>query len=465
MEQDQKQDAVRIDVNLKVNYDAWKPDVFEQDHKETTLATAWVEIGNLVRFPVSMKKYRDRKDNKMKWFISYPQKKKGESYENMVYPSSMELRQQIEKAVGEKLVETIMPNRKMIPVRNVRISLLKPERTGSSVVDRGVASIELGGLTINGIMVKEGKNGLFIQMPQYRSTDGWKDSIYAIDRVNQKDIQREVLYAYGKAWLIKEYALEQRQGILSEEIERAALEISCGIRPENIKLSIPPAAEAAAAIQSEVTAEAEKEQEVNRPEITTEQQTQGEEKSEVRADVQTEDKEEAEDIEEAVTPDAPELLPAAEAVEMFLAAYDAGDHDALMTVSQHSKFALDEPEYYADGSLILQNASMSDGKTRITLAFANEYDTDRPWREGSKVSITIYMLIELSKGNRTEPYKYMDMTCKTKEEADQAYAALFECWNTLTRQEIPPVRPDITAPVPEDAVSVGTDPERQQPRL
>lgn len=443
-----KAEDIRIDVHLKINQDAWAPGVMEQDHKETTLATAWVELGNFIRFPVSMKKFRDRESNKMQWFISYPQRKKGDKYESMVYPSDPDLKQRIETALFEEFRRKIAPSIKRIPATNIHVSLLDEEKAEGTVINRGVASIELGGITINGIMIKEGKNGLFVQMPQYRSTDGWKDSIYAIDRENQRDIQYQVLSAYGEEWMIKEYGLEQQSELWDMKLERAVFMIATGTPPEKVKpVKLPTASDALEAVQSDMAQETKIEEQPEEKEINVEQQTEREK--------------EIEPDQETVTQAAPELISASEAVEMFLAAYDAGDREAFMIVPQVAPLTYSEPFFTDDQStLILQMADVSDGKYKIRLVFENEYEPNRPWKEGKAIHMNIRGVIESNRHSMGQ-YNYMDMACNTKEEAEQSYATLFEFWKNLTHQD--DLRP--VMPVPTETESVEPDPNQQQPRL
>ena len=70
------------------------------------------------------------------------------------------------------------------------------------------ASVQLLGLTINGITIKKGQRGYFINMPQYKSSDGYHDVIYAIGKAMQKKISECVLQEYQKIMGVPNFGTE-----------------------------------------------------------------------------------------------------------------------------------------------------------------------------------------------------------------------------------------------------------------
>ena len=65
----------------------------------------------------------------------------------------------------EKLFAQSVPD---VKIDDVRITKLD-KRTDATVQNVGIATVKMYGITINGIMIKEGKDGLFMRMPQYKS--------------------------------------------------------------------------------------------------------------------------------------------------------------------------------------------------------------------------------------------------------------------------------------------------------
>lgn len=56
--------------------------------------------------------------------------------------------------------------------------------------------MKMYGLTINGIMIREGRKGLFVQMPQYQSRGQYRDTVYGITTAIQHKIEDTVLERY-----------------------------------------------------------------------------------------------------------------------------------------------------------------------------------------------------------------------------------------------------------------------------
>lgn len=58
---------MNIKANMRVDFDSFK--------NTTTVATGWVEIEGIFKFPVSVRKWLDDKSGKEMMFVSYPQRK------------------------------------------------------------------------------------------------------------------------------------------------------------------------------------------------------------------------------------------------------------------------------------------------------------------------------------------------------------------------------------------------------
>ena len=167
---------------------------------ENPLARGWVEINEAIKFPVRVMKYTDKEDGRVKAFVSLPQRKNGEKYEEVVHPVSNEIRDEVQNAVLAEL-ENALTNQVILNehVTDVRVNLLKePVRTGSIQLV-AMASITLCGFRINGIQIKESGKGTFVQMPQHKAGNEYRDTIYGTTAPVQQEIREKVLKAYEDA--------------------------------------------------------------------------------------------------------------------------------------------------------------------------------------------------------------------------------------------------------------------------
>ena len=182
---------MKIEVQIKIN----------QDLSQSDAANGWIEIEDMIKFPFRLRKYKDKKDGKEKTFITYPQRKTEEGYASVVYPANADVRKVIEEAVYEKFNQEFRKQMQLDQptIESVRVTLLDQEPKGNrKVVKRGIASIKVAGLVINGILIKEGKKGLFVEMPRHSSGENYKDTVYATTSMAQNTIRSEVLYWYEK---------------------------------------------------------------------------------------------------------------------------------------------------------------------------------------------------------------------------------------------------------------------------
>lgn len=204
---------MNIDVNVKVDEEKIASKV------GNVVASGWVEIENCIKFPVKVRKYIEEGTGKEKLFVSYPQRKNGNRYEGIIYPHDVNVRKEIEETVLERVTAEIMKGIDLPVIEQVRVSKLEQFKA-SSVVVRGIATIKIAGMTINGIMVKEGRNGLFVQMPQYKSGTEYKDTVYGTNAGIHALIKDEVLKSYEEVVKEGEEKEEEQQKDEKQQTEQ-----------------------------------------------------------------------------------------------------------------------------------------------------------------------------------------------------------------------------------------------------
>ncbi|MCH3946986.1 MAG: septation protein SpoVG family protein [Lachnospiraceae bacterium] len=181
---------MNIKANMRVDFDSIK--------NTSTVATGWVEIEGIFKFPVSVRKWFDDKSGKEMMFVSYPQRKDGDKYSGVVYPHDREVRNEIDRVVlevtKEKLFAESVPD---VNIDDVRITPLN-QKTDSVVQKLGIASVKMYGMTVNGIVIKEGRKGRFVQMPQYQTQGQYRDTVYGVTAAIQRKIEERVLLEYDK---------------------------------------------------------------------------------------------------------------------------------------------------------------------------------------------------------------------------------------------------------------------------
>lgn len=198
---------MNIKANMRVDFDSIK--------NTSTVATGWVEIEGIFKFPVSVRKWFDDKSGKEMMFVSYPQRKDGDKYSGVVYPHDREARNEIDRVVldvtKEKLFAESVPD---VNIDDVRITPLN-QKTDSVVQKLGIASVKMYGMTVNGIVIKEGRKGRFVQMPQYQTQGQYRDTVYGVTAAIQRKIEDRVLLEYDK--IIKAQEEVNMQAIQEEQ--------------------------------------------------------------------------------------------------------------------------------------------------------------------------------------------------------------------------------------------------------
>lgn len=198
---------MNIKANMRVDFDSIK--------NTSTVATGWVEIEGIFKFPVSVRKWFDDKSGKEMMFVSYPQRKDGDKYSGVVYPHDREVRNEIDRVVldvtKEKLFAESVPD---VNIDDVRITPLN-QKTDSVVQKLGIASVKMYGMTVNGIVIKEGRKGRFVQMPQYQTQGQYRDTVYGVTAAIQRKIEDRALLEYDK--IIKAQEEVNMQAIQEEQ--------------------------------------------------------------------------------------------------------------------------------------------------------------------------------------------------------------------------------------------------------
>lgn len=207
---------MNIKANMRVDFDSIK--------NTSTVATGWVEIEGIFKFPVSVRKWFDDKSGKEMMFVSYPQRKDGDKYSGVVYPHDREVRNEIDRVVldvtKEKLFAESVPD---VNIDDVRITPLN-QKTDSVVQKLGIASVKMYGMTVNGIVIKEGRKGRFVQMPQYQTQGQYRDTVYGVTAAIQRKIEERVLLEYDRIIRAQEEVnmQEVQETKNNQEIEQTA---------------------------------------------------------------------------------------------------------------------------------------------------------------------------------------------------------------------------------------------------
>lgn len=193
---------MEVNVNIKVDEEG------AMNPEKTEVASGWVEIENCIKFPVRVRKYKNE-EGEEKMFVTYPQRKNGAKYEGIIYPHDRAVRKEIEARVLEEVGSEVVKDINLPSVEAVRVSLVKQMQMKEAAVKlRGLATLKIAGMTINGITIKEGQKGLFVQMPQYKSGGEYKDTVYGTNAGIHALIKEEVLKAYEE--VVKEEQKEQQ---------------------------------------------------------------------------------------------------------------------------------------------------------------------------------------------------------------------------------------------------------------
>ena len=165
--------------------------------RENMIASGTVTVNDSIRFNVAVKNGTG-KDGEEKEFISYPYRvtgKEDEPFQTVCYPKEQELRDAIEQEVMRQVnLLRQMPDRTP-KVTAVRVTPLE----GSDNKTRGVGNVTIAGMSVSGIMIQEGKSGLYVRMPQYTDHEGKShDLVYGINAKVKEAISNACLEEYSR---------------------------------------------------------------------------------------------------------------------------------------------------------------------------------------------------------------------------------------------------------------------------
>lgn len=167
-------------------------------HKNGIVACSTVTVDGFLRFLVQVRTYIDQSGNE-KWFLSFPRRKQGGQWEDILRMDE-ELKEEITREVLGSLKEKVASEFHFPDIENVRMTLTNTGniRTGKMIV-RAVATVEIAGIAIKGITVKETDKGMIVNMPQYQTASGeYRDAVYGCVKKAQDMIREAVLDEYEK---------------------------------------------------------------------------------------------------------------------------------------------------------------------------------------------------------------------------------------------------------------------------
>lgn len=176
------------------------------------LAFGMVTVDQCMKFPVQMRKYKD-KNGEEKMFLSFPRMERKSGWVDVVHPSS-ELRQEIINVVGDAIKKEMRKDLNLPELESVEVTPVDPVGYPREAKARicGLATIQVCGLTIQGITIKQGERGLFINMPQYKNGEGsYKDIAYGTSKAMQEKIAQAVIDTYQEIMKQKEEKVTVRQ--------------------------------------------------------------------------------------------------------------------------------------------------------------------------------------------------------------------------------------------------------------
>ena len=370
---------MNIDVNIKLDEES------AMNPEKTEVASGWVEIEDCIKFPVRVRKYTD-KEGKQKMFVTYPQRKKGEKYEGIVYPHDAEVRNEIEEKVLKEVGREAVKDIGLPTVESVRVSLVKQNRE-ASVILRGFATIKIAGMTINGITIKEGQQGLFVQMPQYKSGGEYRDTVYGTNK--------------GIHTLIKNKVLEAYDEVLKEEQKHQ---------------------------------EERKEQEQQTEQEQTEQQEKQTEQEAQKMEQQTEKIEQEEQSEIKAVSGFTHLV-SNSYIDRFIQNFQNHDKQGMLEIFTEAEKEIANAAFTENFNAVrLQGAVMADDNRVIDVSFHNSWDPRQQIPPNDYLTQKIEACI-YEDGNIKGFITLVEKKSKSLKNAEKNYNEVLSLWKELTKQE------------------------------
>ena len=176
----------------------------KQEQEDGVWAYGEVTVDQLMTFQVRVLTCTKENGEKTS-FVTYPRRQRNGKWEDLVRPDK-ELREAVTKAVHQAIQNEITKDLHLPEVTVLRVTKL-PVKKDQTVPILAVATVEVLGLTVSGITVKQGKDGLFCNMPQYYSEKkGYRDVVHGTTKRMQEAVFEKVLATYEMAGKEKENA-------------------------------------------------------------------------------------------------------------------------------------------------------------------------------------------------------------------------------------------------------------------
>ncbi len=379
-----------------------------KDKKSDTVATGWVEIEGMFKFPVAVRTYYDTEKGSKSMFVSYPQRKRGNEYVGVVYPHDKGIRKEIDAAVlkdvQEKFFTQSVPD---VKIDEIRITPLN-QKSDAVVKNLGIASIKMYGMTINGIIIKEGRRGAFVQMPQYFSDGAYHDTVYGITSAVQKKLEEQIMEQYHQEYrMAEEKAMQEQQKAEENQVNDK--------QEEKQQEAVKEASEEAAANES-VT------QDLNNQDEQRDVSDESPEETYQNPVQDTDDEHKQEEY----------LYTADEAVEIISALLEEEDSNKWIVGTVAGTPVELGKAVKRNGYLESQEFRISANNTVVYGRFQTRFGGD-PLIEPIPVGTQI-MLQVIRGENAQEPYLLANHRADARPEAESGYKACLTEWAQITRQ-------------------------------
>ena len=396
-----------IDVTMKIDRDA----MMSKSEKSRTIAKGWVEVENCIKFPVFVRTYIDKETQEEKMFVSMPQRKGVKGYSSIISFENKEAREEIEGVVLKTVFKQAFKSFEKVSILETKITLLPEDTKNRQVKIKGIASIKLeGGIRIQSILIKEGRNGLFVEMPQYFSEGSYHDTVYGTSEAMRDELSGKILEAYKK-------------------------QIELQLHPEQVEKET-----------KEENLEAEqKRAEIPAEEVKPEQQTETPDVPESGTEKELVSKQESETVtesENANEQDAAEEIKEESVLswdDRFVAAFAERNKEEVLALLAELRGA---PGIISsektDDILIMEQAEYSiNEKTSILLIFDNTYEKDREIKEGTDIRQEITVVLK-EKDKKPGMLPVVKLSSHNLEDAEARYKEAVRSWQTLIHQTIAP---------------------------
>lgn len=385
-----------IDVTMKIDRDA----MMSKSEKSRTIAKGWVEVENCIKFPVFVRTYIDKETQEEKMFVSMPQRKGVKGYSSIISFENKEAREEIEGVVLKTVQKQAFKSFEKVSILETKITLLPEDTKNRQVKIKGIASIKLeGGIRIQSILIKEGRNGLFVEMPQYFSEGSYHDTVYGTSEAMRDELSGKILEAYKK-------------------------QIELQLHPEQVEKET-----------KEENLEAERKRaEIPAEEVQPEQQTENPDVPESGTEKKSIEKPEIETVKEEMKEE-----PVLSWDDRFVAAFAERNKEevlALLTELRGAPGIISSEK--TDDILIMEQAEYSiNEKTSILLIFDNTYEKDREIKEGTDIRQEITVVLK-EKDKKPGMLPVVKLSSHNLEDAEARYKEAVRSWQTLTHQTIAP---------------------------